>query len=255
AGHDPADSTSADLPVPDYPSLLDGDIEGMTIGLPEEYFGEGLEEEVEGLVRGAASLLERRGARLVPVSLPSTRYAVATYYIIAPAEASSNLARYDGVRYGVRVPDARGLIQMYRETRSGGFGPEVKRRIMLGTFALSAGYYDAYYGKAQRVRTMIRREMDEAFLKADLLLSPTAPTAAFPIGDKVDDPIQMYLSDIYTIPVNIAGIAAVSVPCGLTGEGLPVGVQFISPAFREEVLLKAAHAYEQERGLLPECPL
>ena len=255
AGHDPADSTSADIPVPDYPSLLTGEVEGMTIGLPEEYFGDGIEPEVEELVRKAAAALEARGARLIPVSLPSTKYAVATYYIIAPAEASSNLARYDGVRYGVRAADADGLIEMYRKTRSRGFGPEVKRRIMLGTFALSAGYYDAYYGKAQRVRTMIIREMAEAFTKADALLSPTAPTPAFFFDDKMDDPLQMYLSDICTIPVNIAGNAALSVPCGVTKEGLPVGVQLISPAFKEETLLNVAYAYEQERGELPECPL
>ena len=255
AGRDPADSTSADIPVPDYTALLTGDVEGMVIGLAEEYFGQGIDSEVEELVRCAASALETRGAKLVPVSLPSTRFAVATYYIIAPAEASSNLARYDGVRYGVRAADADGLIEMYRRTRSRGFGPEVKRRIMLGTFALSAGYYDAYYGKAQRVRTMIRREMDEAFTKADVLLSPTAPSPAFLLYDKMDDPLQMYLSDICTIPVNIAGNAALSVPCGLTKEGLPVGVQLIGPAFKEEVLLNVAYAYELERGELPECPL
>ncbi len=255
AGHDPADSTSADVPVPDYPALLTGDVKGMTIGLAEEYFGEGIEPAVEELVRKAASSLEAKGAKLVPVSLPSTKYAVATYYIIAPAEASSNLARYDGVRYGVRATDADGLIEMYRRTRSRGFGPEVKRRIMLGTFALSAGYYDAYYGKAQRVRTMIRREMDEAFTRADVLLSPTAPTAAFPLDDKMEDPLQMYLSDICTIPVNIAGNAALSVPCGVTKEGLPVGVHLIGPAFKEEILLNVAYAYEQERGPLAECPL
>jgi len=255
AGHDPADSTSADIPVPDYPAMLTGEVEGMTIGLPEEYFGEGIEPEVEELVRKAGAALEARGAKLVPVSLPSTKYAVATYYIIAPAEASSNLARYDGVRYGVRAMEADGLIEMYRKTRSRGFGPEVKRRIMLGTFALSAGYYDAYYGKSQRVRTMIRREMDEAFTKADVLLSPTAPTPAFYLDDKMDDPLQMYLSDICTIPVNIAGNAALSVPCGVTKEGLPVGVQLIGPAFREETLLNVAYAYEQERGQFEDCPL
>jgi aspartyl-tRNA(Asn)/glutamyl-tRNA(Gln) amidotransferase subunit A len=255
AGHDPADSTSADIPVPEYHSLLTGEVDGMTVGLPEEYFGEGIDPEVEDLVRRAASALEARGAKLAAVSLPSTRYAVATYYIIAPAEASSNLARYDGVRYGVRAADADGLIEMYCRTRSMGFGPEVKRRIMLGTFALSAGYYDAFYGKAQKVRTMIKREMDEAFTKADVLLSPTAPTSAFPLDDKVDNPLQMYLSDICTIPVNIAGNAALSVPCGVTGKGLPVGVQLVGPAFREEMLLNVAYAYEQERGPLPECPL
>ncbi len=255
AGHDPADSTSADIPVPDYPSLLTGNVEGMTVGLPEEFFGEGIDPEVEELVRRAGEALVARGAELIPVSLPSTKYAVATYYIIAPAEASSNLARYDGVRYGVRATDTDGLIDMYCKTRSRGFGAEVKRRIMLGTFALSAGYYDAYYGKAQRVRTMIRREMDEAFTKADVLLSPTAPTAAFLLDDKMDDPLQMYLCDTFTIPVNIAGNAALSVPCGLTKEGLPVGVQLIGPAFKEDILLNVAYAYEQERGDLPECPL
>ena len=242
AGHDPADSTSARVPVPDYPSLLTGEIDGLTVGLPEEYFLEGLEPDVEAQVRKAAQALERRGARLLPVSLPSTRYAVATYYIIAPAEASSNLARYDGVKYGVRLNDREGLIGMYRNTRSAGFGPEVKRRIMLGTFALSAGYYDAYYGKAQRVRTLIRREFDEVFSRVDLLLSPTAPTPAFPLGDRVDDPIRMYLCDIFTLPVNIAGVAGISVPCGLAPGNLPVGVQFIGPAFKEEVLLNAAYA-------------
>ncbi len=255
AGHDPADSTSAKIPVPEYAALLTGDAKGITVGLPEEYFGVGIDPEVEELVRNAGTALEARGARLIPVSLPSTKYAVATYYIIAPAEASSNLARYDGVRYGVRAADADGLIEMYRKTRSRGFGPEVKRRIMLGTFSLSAGYYDAYYGKAQRVRTMIRREMDLAFEKADVLLSPTAPTPPFFLDDKIDDPLQMYLSDICTIPVNIAGNAALSVPCGTTKGGLPVGVQIIGPSFKEEVLLNVAYAYEQERGPLPECPL
>jgi aspartyl-tRNA(Asn)/glutamyl-tRNA(Gln) amidotransferase subunit A len=255
AGYDPADSTSAALPVPDYPALLTGSVEGMSIGIPDEYFSEGLDPEVEEMVRRAASTMETMGAKLVPVSLPSTGYAVATYYIIAPAEASANLARYDGVRYGVRVSAPEGLIGMYRLTRSRGFGAEVKRRIMLGTFALSAGYYDAYYGKAQRVRTMIRREMDEAFSKVDIILAPTAPTPAFPVGEKVDDPLQMYLSDVFTIPMNISGVAAVSVPCGLTKTGLPVGVQFVSPAFKEEVLLNTAYAYEQERGKFPECPL
>ncbi|TNF45531.1 Asp-tRNA(Asn)/Glu-tRNA(Gln) amidotransferase subunit GatA [bacterium] len=255
AGHDPADSTSAKIPVPDYPSLLTGNVEGMKVGLPEEYFGEGLDPEVEALVRDAVECLEKGGMEPVPVSLPSTKYAVATYYIIAPAEASSNLARYDGVRYGVRYPKAKGLMEMYKKTRSRGFGVEVQRRIMLGTFALSAGYYDAYYGKAQRVRTMIRREMEEAFSKVDVLIAPTAPTAAFPMGDRVDDPLRMYLSDIFTIPVNIAGVAGISVPGGLSSEGLPVGVQFIGPAFKEETLLNVAYAYEQERGEFPECPL
>ncbi len=255
SGHDPADSTSADIPVPDYPSLLTGDVKGMKAGLPAEYFEEGLDPEVEEIVRKAVSDLEKRGMEIVPVSLPSTKYAVATYYIIAPAEASSNLARYDGVRFGVRYPDAKGLTEMYMKTRSQGFGPEVQRRIMLGTFALSAGYYDAYYGKAQRVRTIIRREFDEAFTKADVILSPTAPTPAFPIGEKVDDPLQMYLTDICTIPVNIAGVAAISVPSGLTNNGLPGGLHVISPPFTEDLLLNVAYAYEQERGEFPQCPL
>ena len=255
AGHDPADSTSAGIPVPDYPSLLSGDVKGLKVGLPEEYFGEGLDPDVEALVRAAVADLEKRGMETVPVSLPSTRYAVATYYIIAPAEASSNLARYDGVRYGVRHPDATGLMEMYKKTRSQGFGIEVQRRIMLGTFALSAGYYDAYYGKAQRVRTMIRREMDEAFSRVDVLAAPTAPSAAFPMGDRVDDPLRMYLSDVFTIPVNIAGVAGISVPCGLSREGLPVGLQLIGPAFKEDALLNVAYAYEQERGEFPECQL
>lgn len=255
AGHDPADSTSARVPVPDYPSLLTGDISGMKIGLPEEYFPEGLDPEVEAPVRKAAEALEKRGASLVSVSLPSTRYAVATYYIIAPAEASSNLARYDGVKYGVRISEQGGLLEMYRQTRSKGFGPEVKRRIMLGTFALSAGYYDAYYGKAQRVRTLIRREFEEVFSRVDLLLSPASPTPAFPLGDRLEDPLRMYMCDMFTIPANIAGVAAVSLPCGLTPGNLPVGVQFIGPAFREEILLNAAFAYEEERGEFPKCPL
>ncbi len=255
SGHDPADSTSAKLPVPDYPALLTGDVEGMTAGLPKEFFEAGMESQVKESIEKAVAQLESRGMRIVPVSLPSTKYAVATYYIIAPAEASSNLARYDGVRFGVRSPGAKNLMEMYCRTRSEGFGPEVQRRIMLGTFALSAGYYDAYYGKAQRVRTLIRRELEEAFTKADVLLGPTSPTPAFPIGDRIDDPIQMYLSDIFTIPVNIAGVAGISVPCGLTAESLPVGLQVISPAFAEDTLLNVAYAYELARGHFERCPL
>ncbi len=255
AGHDPADSTSAPVPVPDYAACLGKEVKGMRVGLPREYFAEGLDPEVKALVEGAVAALERQGMKAVPVSLPGTRYAVATYYIIAPAEASSNLARYDGVRFGLRDREAKSLLEMYKQTRSAGFGAEVKRRIMLGTFALSAGYYDAYYGRAQKVRTVIKREMDEAFGKADVLLTPVAPTAAFRIGEKSGDPLQMYLSDIYTIPVNIAGIAGMSVPCGVTKAGLPVGVQLIGPAFGEETLLSVASAYEQARGAFPACPL
>ncbi len=255
AGHDKRDSTSSTAPVPDYPALLTGEVKGLRVGLPAEYFAAGLDPEVKGLVEKAAGALKAAGAKLVKVSLPGTRYAVATYYVIAPAEASSNLARYDGVRFGLRDREAKSLIEMYRKTRSRGFGPEVKRRIMLGTFALSAGYYDAYYGRAQRVRTVIKREMEEAFKAADVLLTPVAPTAAFALGEKSGDPMQMYLSDVFTIPVNIAGIAGISVPCGLTKDKLPVGVQLISPPFKEDLLLNVAYAYERARGPSPACPL
>ena len=255
SGHDPADSTSADLPVPDYPALLTGSVKGMKAGMPKEFFEAGMDPEVKDLVGNAVAKLEKSGMEIVPVSLPSTKYAVATYYIIAPAEASSNLARYDGVRFGVRYPDAKNLMEMYCRTRSQGFGPEVQRRIMLGTFALSAGYYDAYYGKAQRVRTLIRKELDAAFEKVDVLLGPTSPTPPFPFGEKVDDPIQMYLSDVFTIPVNIAGVAGISVPCGLAAGSLPVGLQIIAPPFAEDVLLNVAYAYELARGPFKRCPL
>lgn len=245
AAHDPFDSTSAEVDIPDYLSALTGDVQGLRIGVPKEMMGEGIHPEVKEKVTAALKLLEGMGAIVEEVTLPHTEYAVPSYYIIAPSEASSNLARYDGVRYGVRADNAENLIEMYRETRSQGFGPEVKRRIMLGTYALSSGYYDAYYKKAQQVRTLIKRDFDEAFAKYDVLISPTAPTTAFKIGEKVNDPLTMYLEDICTIPVNLAGIPAISVPCGFASNGLPVGLQIMGKAFDESTILRVAHAYEQ----------
>lgn len=247
AGHDPLDSTSIDRPVPDL-ATLEPDVKGLRVGVPREYFIEGLDPEVEAAVRRAIGVLEAQGAEVREVSLPHTEYAVATYYLIAPAEASSNLARYDGVKYGLRVP-GEDLIDTYRKTRAAGFGAEVKRRIMLGTYALSAGYYDAYYLKAQRVRARIAEDFRRAFAEVDVIACPTTPTPAFRLGEKVDDPLQMYLNDIFTIPANLAGIPGISVPCGLTGAGLPVGFQLLAGAFEEETLLRAAYAYEQAAGL------
>jgi aspartyl-tRNA(Asn)/glutamyl-tRNA(Gln) amidotransferase subunit A len=249
AGHDPADSTSVERPVPDYRAGLDQPLAGLKAGLPVEYFRGGLDPEVEASVRQAVALLSAAGVEIREVSLPNTDAAVATYYIIAPAEASSNLARYDGVRFGLRDADAADLAGMYRATRRAGFGPEVKRRIMLGTYTLSAGYYDAYYRQAQKARTLIRRDFEAVFGKVDLLLTPTAPTPAFRIGEKTGDPLQMYLSDIFTIPVNLAGIPAVSVPCGFTGGGLPIGLQILGRPFEEELLLRAARRFERDRAL------
>jgi aspartyl-tRNA(Asn)/glutamyl-tRNA(Gln) amidotransferase subunit A len=231
--------------VPDYQATLGQGIEGLRIGVPEEYFVEGMDREVEGAVTEAIRVLEKLGARVERVSLPHTKYAVATYYLIAPAEASSNLARYDGVKYGLRAPGGKDLIQMYGRTRAGGFGPEVKRRIMLGTYALSAGYYEAYYGKAQRVRTLIKRDFEAAFGKVDLIVTPTSPTAAFRLGEKTADPLEMYLSDIFTISANLAALPAISIPCGFTSRGLPIGLQLIGRALDEAMLLRGAHAYEQ----------
>ncbi len=249
AGHDPRDSTSANLPVPDYTRSLTPEVEGLKIGIPREYFVEGMEEDVETLLRAAAAKFEEMGAALEEVSLPHSEYAVATYYLIAPAEASSNLARYDGVRYGFRAKGPPGggesLIEMYSRSREEGFGDEVKRRIMLGTYALSSGYYDAYYLKAQKVRTLIKRDFERAFERVDFLLTPTAPTAAFKIGEKMQDPLTMYLSDILTIPCNLAGIPGVSLPCGFTRRGLPVGLQLLGKPFDEETILRAAFAFEQ----------
>jgi aspartyl-tRNA(Asn)/glutamyl-tRNA(Gln) amidotransferase subunit A len=244
SGHDRHDSTSANLAVPDYLSALDGDIKGLRVGAPPECFGAGLDPEVKENVEAAIRKLARSGARVVEVSLPHMKYVVAVYYIIATAEASSNLARYDGVRYGFRAEEARTLAEMYRKTRDEGFGDEVKRRIMLGTFVLSSGYYDAYYEKAQRVRSMLANDFAEAFKKCDVIATPTAPTPAFKIGEKANDPLAMYLSDIYTVTVNLAGVPAISVPCGQSSAGLPIGLQLIGNHFDEARLLNAAYAYE-----------
>jgi aspartyl-tRNA(Asn)/glutamyl-tRNA(Gln) amidotransferase subunit A len=244
AGADPMDSTSVDVPVPDYSVSLRSGIDGLRLGVPAEYFIEGMDPEVERAVRDAIATLEKLGARTEPVSLPHTEYGLAAYYVIAPAEASSNLARYDGVKYGLRVPGARDLIDMYSKTRAAGFGTEVKRRVMLGTYALSAGYYDAYYGQAQKVRTLVRRDFQQAFERVDLIVAPTTPGVAFKMGEK-EDPIQMYLNDIFTIPVNLAGLPGVSIPGGFTQTGLPIGLQLIGRAFDEALLLRAAHAYQQ----------
>jgi aspartyl-tRNA(Asn)/glutamyl-tRNA(Gln) amidotransferase subunit A len=245
AGYDPADSTSVETPVPDYQAKLDGDLSGIRIGLPQEYFIDGLDADVSTAVEQAVATYRDLGAEITEVSLPHTAYAVACYYLIATAEASSNLARYDGVRFGLRAEDAGNLIDMYMQSRAAGFGTEVKRRIMLGTYALSSGYYDAYYLKAQKVRTLIRQDFLDAFAKVDALLTPVAPTPAFAIGEKVDDPLQMYLSDIYTIPVNLAGTCAMSLPCGFSAGGLPIGMQLIGKPFDEATILRIAHAFEQ----------
>jgi aspartyl-tRNA(Asn)/glutamyl-tRNA(Gln) amidotransferase subunit A len=245
AGRDPRDSTSANVPVPDYRTALREPVKGLRVGLPDEYFIEGMDREVEGAVREAMRVLEGLGARPEKVSLPHTDYAVAAYYLVATAEASSNLARYDGVKYGHRSRRAQDLIEMYQRTRREGFGPEVRRRIMLGTYALSAGYYDAYYLKALKVRTLIRQDFLEAFKRCDVVLTPTSPTAAFRFGEKTADPLTMYLSDIFTISANLAGIPGISLPCGFTKAGLPVGLQLLGQPFDEARLLRAAYAYEQ----------
>jgi aspartyl-tRNA(Asn)/glutamyl-tRNA(Gln) amidotransferase subunit A len=246
AGHDPRDSTSVDVAVPDYPAALTGDVRGLRLGVPREFFVAGMEPGVESAVRGALDVLRGLGAEIVDVSLPSTDRGLATYYIIAPAEASANLARYDGVRYGPSA-GADELWENYARTRGSGFGAEVKRRIMLGTYALSAGYYDAYYVKAQQVRTLIKAEFDEVLSSVDAILAPTSPTVAFKIGAKVDDPLAMYLNDACTLPVNIAGLPGISVPCGLS-DGLPVGLQVIGRAFDEATVLRVADAYERAAG-------
>jgi aspartyl-tRNA(Asn)/glutamyl-tRNA(Gln) amidotransferase subunit A len=231
--------------VPDYEKSLINDVRGMKIGIPVDYFQEGLDKEVEESVRQAISLFQNLGAEVEEVRLPHTEYAVATYYILATAEASSNLARYDGVKYGFREKNFSHLIEMYENTRKEGFGAEVKRRIMLGTYALSSGYYDAYYLKAQKVRTLIKQDFDEAFKKFDILVTPTAPAPAFGIGEKVDDPLQMYLSDIFTISANLAGIPAISMPCGFSREGLPIGMQLLAGLFQEEKIFRVAYTFEQ----------
>jgi len=244
SGYDERDSTSVPELVPDYTACLTGDIKGLKLGVPKEYFVEGIQPGVDSVVRTAITKLEELGASVEEVSLPHTRYALAVYYIIAPSEASANLARYDGVKYGLSHEEATGMWENMEKTRQYGFGPEVKRRIMLGTYALSAGYYDAYYLKAQKVRTLIRQEFDSLFKKVDALITPTSPTVPFKIGEKTDDPLQMYLSDVCTLPINIAGIPALSIPAGFF-QGLPVGMQVIGKPFSEETLLRIGHAYQQ----------
>jgi aspartyl-tRNA(Asn)/glutamyl-tRNA(Gln) amidotransferase subunit A len=245
AGRDPMDSTCADLPVPDYVAELDKPVHGLKIGVAKEYLGEGLDPEVRNAVETAIQKLASLGCRIVEISLPHTKYAIPTYYIVATAEASSNLARFDGVRYGYRARDARTLSEMYRRTRDEGFGAEVKRRIMLGTYALSAGYYDAYYLKAQKVRTLITRDFEEAFNRVDAIVTPTCPTAAFKLGEKAGDPLAMYLADIYTVTADLAGIPGISIPCGQTSGKLPIGLQILGRHFEEATILRVAHAYEQ----------
>jgi aspartyl-tRNA(Asn)/glutamyl-tRNA(Gln) amidotransferase subunit A len=249
AGHDRCDSTSANVAVANYLDALTGEIKGLRIGVPPECFGEGLEPEVRERVEAAIGQMEKRGAQIVKISLPHTKYVIAVYYIIATAEASSNLARYDGARYGFRAEEARTLSEMYRRTRNLGFGAEVKRRIMLGTFVLSSGYYDAYYEKAMRVRRMLVNDFTEAFKKCDVIATPTAPTSPFRIGEKSDNPLAMYLSDIYTVTINLAGVPAISIPCGNSSAGLPIGLQLIGNYFDETRLLNAAYSFEQEERL------
>ena len=247
AGRDPQDATSSPLPVPDYAAELERPLHGMRIGIPDDYFGEGIDSEVRQKIEAGIRLLEKLGCRRVSIRMPSTEYAVAAYYIIATAEASSNLARYDGVRYGPRVPGAT-LVEMYRKTRGQGFGPEVKRRIVLGTYVLSAGYYDAYYLKGQKVRSLIARDFREAFEKADFIVTPVAPVAAFRLGERTASPLQMYLADIYTVTGSLAGVPGISVPSGKTAAGLPVGLQIYGPAFGEDRVLHLAHAFERAGG-------
>jgi aspartyl-tRNA(Asn)/glutamyl-tRNA(Gln) amidotransferase subunit A len=254
AVHDPGDSTSAPVKAPDYLAEIEAGVKGMKLGLPREYLElPGMDPEVRAAVEAATLALEKMGAQLVPVSLPHTRYALATYYLIAPAEASSNLARYDGVRYGLRV-DGRNLLAMYGRTRDQGFGLEVKRRIMLGTYALSAGYYDAYYLKAQKVRTLIKQDFVEAFRTVDAVLSPTSPTAAFRIGEKVSDPLAMYLNDVFTLPCNLAGLPGLSLPCGFTRANLPIGLQILGKPWDEARVLRIARAFEREHDFHRRTP-
>lgn len=248
SGRDPRDATSADLAAPDYTASLRDDVEGLTIGLPKEYYTDALNSEMREKIEAAIKVLEGRGAKVVEVSLPHTDYAIACYYIICTAEASANLARFDGVRYGYRSENAANVREMYCNSKSEMFGPEVQRRILLGTYVLSSGYYDAYYLKAQKVRSLIRQDFLNAFEKCNVIITPTSPTAAFEIGEKTADPLEMYLSDIYTISVNLATIPAMSMPCGLTDKGLPAGLQLMGKPFDEETLLRVAYTYEQNRG-------
>jgi aspartyl/glutamyl-tRNA(Asn/Gln) amidotransferase, A subunit len=248
AGYDEMDSTCVDMPVPDYTKSLIKDVKGLRVGVPKEYFIEGIDKEVGESVRKSIGILKDLGAEIVDITLPHTQYAVSTYYIIAPAEASSNLARFDGVQYGFRAEDAKDLIDMYIKTRSQGFGNEAKRRILLGTYCLSTGYYDAYYLKAQKVRTKIKEDFDNAFKACDIIATPTTPTPAFKVGEKTKDPLSMYLSDIFTISANLAGIPAISIPCGFSKEPLPIGLHMLAKPFDEETLLRAAYAFEQNTG-------
>jgi aspartyl-tRNA(Asn)/glutamyl-tRNA(Gln) amidotransferase subunit A len=244
AGRDPLDATSADIPVPNYIEHIGMPLAGLRIGMPKEYFGEGLDAEVDRAVEAGIEELAKAGCEIVPISLPNTKYAIPTYYVVATAEASSNLARYDGVRYGVRASDGKTLAEMYRRTRDEGFGAEVKRRIMLGTYVLSAGYYDAYYLKAQRVRRLLADDFNRAFAKVDAIVTPTSPTPAFKLGEKTDDPLAMYLADIFTVTANLAGIPGISVPCGKSKEGLPIGMQILGKYFDEPMVLRVGHVAE-----------
>ena len=253
-GHDPLDSTSIDRPVPDFTAALQDGLQGVRVGVPREYFGQGLDPEVEQVARTAIAMLGEAGAEIVDVTLPHTDYCVAVYYLIAPAEASSNLARFDGVRYGYRDRSADALLEMYNRSRSQGFGDEVKRRILIGTYALSAGYYDAYYKKASQVRTLIKEDFARAFASCDLLVSPVVPTPAWAIGAGADDPLSLYLSDILTLSANLAGTPGMSVPCGFSSQGLPIGVQLQAAHFQEEILLRAAHNLEQRAGVVGRKP-
>lgn len=247
AGRDPLDSTSAELPVPNYEDEIEKPVRGVKIGMPKEYFGEGLDPEVRAAVETAIQKLAKAGCEVVPISLPHTKYAIPTYYVVATAEASSNLARFDGVRYTFRSKSAGTLSEMYRNTRDQGFGAEVKRRIMLGTYALSAGYYDAYYLKAQKVRTLLTRDFEEAFKRVDVVVTPSTPTPAFKLGEKSDDPLAMYLNDIYTVTADLVGIPGISVPCGASKSGLPIGLQILARHFDESTLFRVAHVYEHAR--------
>jgi aspartyl-tRNA(Asn)/glutamyl-tRNA(Gln) amidotransferase subunit A len=254
AGQDPRDNTSVDRPVPKYTQALHQGVKGMRLGVPKEYFIAGIDPEIETAVRAAIDVYKSQGAEIVEVSLPHTKYAVAVYYIIATAECSANLARLDGVRYGKRAADPKDILDLYGRTRAEGFGPEVKRRIILGTYVLSSGYYDAYYNKAQKVRQLIAEDFRLAFEQCDALLTPTSPTAAFKIGERTQDPLQMYLADIFTIAVNLAGTCGISIPCGFTSDKLPIGLQIIGPRWGEECMFRVANAYEQATSWHKEKP-
>lgn len=245
AGHDPCDSTSANVPVPNYLDALTGNVKGMRIGIPKEYFTEALDNEIRDAIMKQVEVLKQNGAIIKEVSLPHSEYTIATYYILTTAEASSNLARYDGARYGVRAEGAKDLIDMYTKSRTQGFGPEVKRRIMLGTYVLSAGYYEAYYRKAQKVRRLIKKDFDNAFAEADCIITPTSPTTAFKLGEKIDDPLTMYLSDVYTVSANLAGIPGISIPCGTDKQGLPIGLQILGKQFDEATILRVGDFLEK----------